>query len=77
MIITLPPLPPMAMTITGEGPPMDGHWYTADQIRARDIQVARVVLEAAAAWFETEGHIEATWEVSDLMHALRIEGETP
>ena len=27
------PLPPMAMTVTGEGPPMDGHWYTADQMR--------------------------------------------
>ena len=46
MSIPLPPLPP-----TRSGWVADDHhmtWYDVDQLRARDLEVARVVLEAAA-----------------------------
>lgn len=46
MSIPLPPLPP-----TRSGWVADDHhmtWYDVDQLRARDLEVARVALEAAA-----------------------------
>ena len=45
--IKLPPLPERET---------DGlrSWWTADQVRARDLEVARVALEAAAKAFEAE-----------------------
>ena len=53
--IALPPLPEPAFSLRWErgeykvSPPMDDcDCYTADQLRARDIEVARLVLEAAA-----------------------------
>ena len=50
--ITLPPLPEPAGTLVPPamtaGSSWYSHGYTADQLRARDIEVARLVLEAAA-----------------------------
>ena len=43
MSITLPPLPDEFLMH-----PTQGECYTADQLRARDLEVARFVLEAAA-----------------------------
>lgn len=42
--ITLPPLPSGALVD-------DRHWYTPDQLRARDLEVARLVLESLADEF--------------------------
>lgn len=50
--IILPPLPEPAGTLVPPamtaGSSWYSHGYTADQLRARDIEVARLVLEAAA-----------------------------
>lgn len=43
MSIPLPPLPDEFLMH-----PTQGECYTADQLRARDLEIARVVLEAAA-----------------------------
>ncbi len=42
-VIHLPPLPSGALVD-------DRHWYTPDQLRARDLEVARLVLEGAAEY---------------------------
>jgi len=50
--IILPPLPEPAGTLVPPamtaGSSWYSHGYTADQLRARDLEVARVVLKAAA-----------------------------
>ena len=52
MSITLPPLPEPAGTLVPPamtaGSSWYSHGYTADQLRARDLEVARAVLEASA-----------------------------
>lgn len=50
MSITLPPLPDEFLMH-----PTQGECYTADQLRARDREIARVVLEAAADFMKMEG----------------------
>jgi hypothetical protein len=59
--ITLPPLPERET---------DGlrHWYTADQLRARDLEVARVVLDAAISRARIYGGINT----SEALRALEV-----
>jgi len=55
MSITLPPLPPVDY---------DAGWqrqYTADQLRARDREIARIVLEAAAQAAQPDDSYQDEW----------------
>ncbi len=61
--IILPPLPDEFLMH-----PTQGECYTADQLRARDLEVARVVLEGAARWYNDIGREECR---SDVAHYLR------
>jgi hypothetical protein len=66
MSITLPPLPhPVMNAMLGDD------WadlFTADQLRARDIEVARLVLEAAADWCKGRGHLVT----ADVLRSLEV-----
>ena len=59
--IKLPPLPERET---------DGlrSWWTADQVRARDLEVAKCVLEAAAQVCENPGPY---WDWDDFTNAVR------
>jgi hypothetical protein len=63
---------------------LNAQWpYLPRQLRARDIEVARAVLEAAALVCQNERLIfsDEEWrircELAEELRALRIEGETP
>ena len=59
--IKLPPLPKLSA---------NKHYYTADQLRARDLEVARCVLEAAAE--ECESMWGGRSSMSDAIRALEV-----
>ena len=67
-MIKLPPLPDH----------LNAQWpYLPHQLRARDIEVARAVLEAAAAAV-SDGYLGRIDPVcAAIIRAIKIEGETP
>lgn len=66
--IKLPPLPKHTMLgLDQYGSPSKYGW-SADQLRARDLEVARVVLEAAANVCENPGPY---WDWDDFTNAIR------
>jgi len=69
--ITLPPLGPFPMTVDGSR----RIECTADQLRTRDLEVARLVLEAAANWYAAKfGDIDFD-QVSSTIRNLEIRHE--
>jgi hypothetical protein len=69
--ITLPPLPVADPELVKRfGPPT----YTLDQLRARDLEVARVVLEGAAKCCEKKDyrHESARAEIGADIRALEV-----
>ena len=68
--IKLPPLPERET---------DGlrSWWTADQVRARDLEVARVVLEAVADWIKTQRTVTPAngYEFASSIRALEFTHE--
>ena len=76
--IILPPLPrPRVDWVDGD---QDVSWYTADQIRARDLAVAKAVLEGAKALIKSRQQHETkamvhhmpTWYAASQYHADRV-----
>ena len=71
--IKLPPLPEPVYTIDEDGNKV--FYHKARLVHARDIAVARAVLEAAAmAWNEYE---DEETRAATFIRALKIEGEAP
>ena len=72
--IILPPLPEPAGTLVSPamtaGSSWYSHGYTADQLRARDLEVAQLVLEAAAE--ECESMWGGRSSMSDAIRALEF-----
>lgn len=58
MSIPLPPLPESAVKLRGKRgkqlSPEVMSFYTEDELRARDLEVAKAVLEAVAGWIKTQ-----------------------
>ena len=79
MSIPMPPLPRYDKVYSNRwGNGSDAtYWYSPETLRARDIEVARVVLEAAAECCEQKRMIRGGEVFGAEVRALRIEGETP
>ena len=72
MSITLPPLPEPTMTWTLRRDSAGTGYYTADQLRARDIAVARAVREACAADCDAQTNVWAQYCAASI-RAIQIE----
>lgn len=62
MSITLPPMP--VPTLIADSPAGHTAAYSSAQLRARDIEVARAVLEAIGIWLEHDEY--GGWLVDEL-----------